>query len=82
MRKFDIPAALKGAALPPNESARTPDKIRQAMSKLALLESGGKRVSVNLTGQAVKDLERIKSRDGTDNTQSISAAIAAFTKTK
>lgn len=80
MRKFVIPKPAKVEELPPKAgdtgvSKRTPDKIRQAQSKLALLESGGKRVSVNLTGQAVADLEAIKARDGTDNTGAIIAAL-------
>lgn len=80
MRKFVIPKPAQVAELPPKDgdkpaSKRTPDKIRQAASKLALLESGGKRVSVNLTGQAVADLEAIKARDGTDNTGAIIAAL-------
>lgn len=73
MRKFVIPKPAKVEELPPKGG--TPDKIRQAKSKLALLESGGKRVSVNLTGQAVADLEAIKARDGTDNTGAIIAAL-------
>lgn len=78
MRKFIIPPQV--ATLPPPAPAKkpsgiTPDKIRQAKSKQALLESGGKRVSVNLSGQAVADLEAIKARDGTDNTGAIIAAL-------
>ncbi len=79
MRKFIIPE--KVATLPPEkESGITPDKIRQAKSKKALLESGGKRVSVNLSGQAVADLEAIKARDGTDNTGAIIAALRRYAK--
>ena len=76
MKKFVIPA--KAAPAAEKESNMTPDKVRQAKSKQALLESGGKRVSVNLSGQAVKHLEAIKRRYGTDNTQAIVAALAAF----
>lgn len=78
MRKFVIPKPEQVAELPPKAgkpSNRTPDKIRQAASKLALLESGGKRVSVNLTGQAVADLDAIKALDGLDNTGAIIAAL-------
>lgn len=81
MRKFVIPKPAKVEELPPKAdkpSNRTPDKIRQAASKLALLESGGKRVSVNLTGVAVADLEAIKARDGLDNTQAVIAALRAY----
>ena len=60
------------------QSNMTPDKIRQAKSKQALLASGGKRVSVNLSGQAVIDLEAISARDGTDGSHSIAAALRAF----
>lgn len=56
------------------------DKIRQAQAKQHLLESGGKRVSVNLSGQAVKDIEHIKNRDGVDATAAIIAALAAHAK--
>ena len=85
MRKFVIPKPAQVEELPPKagdkpESKRTPDKIRQAQSKQALLESGGKRVSVNLTGQAVADLEDITSRDGTDNTGAIIAALRRHAK--
>lgn len=59
-------------------SKRTPDKIRQAQSKSALVQSGGKRVCVNLPWPAVLDLAVIQERDGTDNTQSIIAALANF----
>lgn len=82
MRKFVIPKPAQVVTLPPKAekpSGRTPDKIRQAASKLALLESGGKRVSVNLSGQAVADLEAIKARDGIDNnTDAITAALDAY----
>ena len=64
--------------LPP--SNRTPDKIRQAESKRALLKSGGKRLSVNLTGQAMADLEAIKKRDDLDNTKAIIAALSALSR--
>ena len=73
MRKFIIPAPSVQKV-----PGITPDKIRQAKSKLALLQAGGKRVSVNLTGQAVADLAAIRHRDGSDNTGAILAALAAF----
>jgi peptidoglycan hydrolase-like protein with peptidoglycan-binding domain len=85
MRKFIIPAktleAPQEATLPPKESHMTPDKVRQAKSKQALLGSGGKRVSVNLSGQAVGHLEAIKKRDGTDNTQAIIDALGRHSST-
>lgn len=72
MRKFVIPASLAGTARPPGG---TPDHARQAKSKLALLGAGGKRVSINLPAKAVKDLEKIKVRDGSDNTDAIIVAL-------
>lgn len=81
MRKFIIPKPHELATLPPaKESGITPDKIRQAKSKKALLQSGGKRVSVNLPSGAVADLEAIKARDGVDNTGAIVAALRRFAK--
>lgn len=76
MKKFVIPkpAAVEQVPL----SGMTPDKIRQAKSKQALLASGGKRVSVNLSGRAVQDLEAINARDGTDSSHSIAAALRHF----
>lgn len=74
MKNFIIPSRVK--ELPPKpqkEPSLFPN--RQAKLKHSLLESGGKRVSVNLTGQAVADLEAIKARDGTDNTGAIIAAL-------
>lgn len=80
--KFIIPTKpAKVEELPPKAgkpSKRTPDKIRQAASKLALLESGGKRLSVNLSGHSIAQLEAIKARDGLDNTGAIAAALDAF----
>jgi hypothetical protein len=50
------------------------------MSKAALLESGGKRLAVNLSAESVAHLERIKARDGLDNTQAIAAALKRHVK--
>ena len=80
MRKFVIPKPAKVEELPPKGG--TPDKIRQAKSKLALLESGGKRLSVNLSGESIGHLEAIKARDGLDNTGAIAAALGAFAPKK
>lgn len=79
MKNFIIPSRVK--ELPPKpqkEPSLFPN--RQAKLKHSLLESGGKRVSVNLTGQAVADLEAIKARDGTDNTGAIIAALRRHAK--
>jgi hypothetical protein len=73
MKKFIIPKPAELAQVP--VAGITPDKIRQAKSKAALLESGGKRVSINLTGEAFADLEAIKARDGLSNTAAIIAAL-------
>lgn len=73
MKKFIIPPAVKVELVP--LKGGTPDKTRQAKSKQALLGAGGKRVSVNLTGQAVADLEAIKARDGVDSTGAIISAL-------
>lgn len=87
MRKFIVPKPQVGNLCPPENrdavailpvSGMTPDKIRQAKSKQALLASGGKRVSVNLSGQAVADLEAISARYGTDGSHSIAAALRHF----
>lgn len=67
--------STKVATLPAKPPGGTPDKIRQAKSKQALFGSGGKRVSVNLTAQAVADLEAIKARDGVDSTGAIISAL-------
>ena len=64
----------------PGTSQETPAHIRQAMSKAALLEAGGKRVAVNLPADAVADLERIKERDGLDSKQAIVAALHRHAK--
>lgn len=77
MRKFIIPPPAPVAEKAPGG---TPDKIRQAQSKLALLQSGGKRVSVNLSGQAIADLEAIKARDGSDNTAAVIAALHRYAR--
>lgn len=75
MRKFVIPPAVK-----PKPPGGTPDKERQAKSKAALLAGGGKRISVNLTAAAVADLEYIKERDGTDNTNAVIDALYKLAK--
>jgi hypothetical protein len=75
MKKFIIPPAVKVELVPLKAPGGTPDKTRQAKSKQALLGAGGKRVSVNLTGQAVADLEAIKARDGVDSTNAIIGAL-------
>ena len=83
-------AAATARAVPPlvfnkisdKQSNRTPDKVRQAASKLALLESGGKRLSVNLSGESIAHLDAIKVRDGLDNTGAIAAALGAFAPKK
>ena len=75
MRKFIIPAPLVQKV-----PGITPDKIRQARSKQTLVESGGKRVSVNLARQAVTDLDAIKARDGVDNTGAIIAALHRYAR--
>lgn len=75
MKKFIIPSAVKVELVPVKTTGGTPDKTRQAKSKQALLGAGGKRVSVNLTAQAVADLESIKSRDGVDSTGAIICAL-------
>jgi len=64
----------------PGVSQETPARTRQAMSKAALLESGGKRLAVNLSAESVAHLERIKARDGLDNTQAIAAALKRHVK--
>ena len=74
MKKIIIPAP-KVELVPAKSAGGTPDKTRQAKSKKALLGSGGKRVSVNLTGQAVADLEAIKARDGVDSTCAVISAL-------
>lgn len=75
MKKFVIPEPKKG-------SSRTPDKERQAKSKEALKAGGGKRVSVNLTEQAVADLAAIKARDGLDNTGAVIAALRCYAESE
>lgn len=75
MKKFIIPPAVKVSQVTPKAPGGTPDKTRQAKSKQALLGAGGKRVSVNLTSQAVADLEAIKARDGVDSTGAIISAL-------
>ncbi len=70
MREFILPPSLR-ADMP----GETPAHIRQRISKRALIESGGKRIAVNLTKKAVAALEKIKDRDGLDNTQAIAAAL-------
>ena len=74
MKKIIIPAP-KVEIVPSKSAGGTPDKTRQAKSKKALLGSGGKRVSVNLTAQAVADLEAIKARDGVDSTCAVISAL-------
>lgn len=80
MKKFVIPGSKPAAKKAPAKSNRTPDNLRQAKSKAALLESGGRRISVNLSGPAVADLEAIKARDGTDNTGAIRDALRKHAK--
>ena len=70
--------ATKPAPLVALPLGGTPDKIRQAKSKQALVASGGKRVSVNLSAQAVADLAAINARDGTVSSHSIAAALRSF----
>ena len=75
MKKFIIPNPAMLEHVPEKAPGGTPDKARQAKSKQALLGSGGKRVSVNLSAQAVADLESIKARDGVDSTNAIIGAL-------
>jgi hypothetical protein len=56
-------------------SGITPAKQRQQASKQALIESGGRRVSVNLPRAAVQDLERVMARENCGATEAVIAAL-------
>ena len=56
----------------PEDQAR-----RFAASESELKASGGRRVNVRLRGQAVKALERLMRKHGTDQTETINAALIA-----
>ncbi len=71
MKKFIIPKSVVQVSAPVVNHAG----IRQAKSKAALMESGGRRVSINLAMEAVADLEAIKVRDRVDNTGAIIEAL-------
>ena len=64
----------------PGVSQETPARVRQALSKAALVQSGGKRVAVNLSAESVAHLEHIKVRDGVDGARAIAASLARHAK--
>jgi len=74
MKPFVIP----GATQAPKPSGITPAHLRQQASKQALVESGGRRVSVNLPKKAAADLERIMVRENCGATEAIIEALAHF----
>jgi hypothetical protein len=76
MKKFVIPAMPKVELVP--TSGGTPDHIRQAKSKQALMEAGGLRLSVNLTAEAVGHLRSIQRREDIDATTAIIDALAHY----
>ncbi len=75
---------VKPFALPPKKKPpKTPDSVRQAKVKQELLDAGGKRVSINLTGEAVADVERITDRPGINTTtEAVIAALHHFARCK
>lgn len=78
MKPFVIPKVIEPqkkaqAARPPGG---TPDHLRQAKVKQRLERAGGKRLSYNLTAQALQDIETIKAREGL--TAGVDAVIAAL----
>lgn len=75
MKPFIIPT--------PKPPPKTPDWSRQAASKQALLEAGGKRLCVNLPAASLADIDKITDRKGiSTNTEAIVAALHHFARFK
>ena len=68
---------------PPRPEPKTPDRVRQAAAKQALLDAGGKRICINLPAAALADIERITDRPGINTiTEAVIAALDHFARFK
>lgn len=69
--------------LPPKRPPKTPDSVRQAKSKDALREAGGRRVSINLPAGSLSDIEKITDKPGINTiTEAVIAALDHFARCK
>lgn len=64
-------------------SETTDPAVRQARAKQALIESGGRRLSINLKAPAVKALARLREHENyQSDAEAISDALLHFSKVK
>lgn len=75
MKSFVVPRVK------PVRVGPAPDRVRQAKTKAALLESGGARKTFNLNAQALFDIERVKACYGLEtDTEAVIRALRVARK--
>jgi hypothetical protein len=63
-------------------TGQTPPKERIAKYRDKLVQSGGRRIIVDLPSEGAKALEAVQARDGSSITGAVSEALIKFAKTR
>ena len=73
----DMPTAKSATKTARKSTGGTPGNVRTANSKTNLIRGGGRRMTVNLTGQGVQDLQAVREAGQHPNdTAAVHAALA------